>query len=1025
MRHLPPLAPRGDDVSTTPTPPVIDLGEIRRRLREDGSRDPWRSLEEVAGTDEFVRWLEAEYPRQAAGLQPGVERRDFLKLMSASLALAGVGGACTRQPEEHIVPYVKQPEGMILGVPAYYATAMPLDGFGVGLLAESHEGRPTKVEGNPAHPSSLGGTDAATQGSVLGLYDPDRSQVILSAGQIRTWNGFLAEMATVRQAQQQTGGAGFRILSGTVTSPTLAGQIEELLAAMPNARWHQWQPVTRDNAQRGAQAAFGTDVSTHYRLANAQVALFLDADVFGQGPARLRLSREWAQARRPAKGKAPMRTYAIESTLTTAGSVADHRLAVRAADVEALARALAGRLGVAARPIDTPVVKAHAAFLDTLAKDLAAHRGAAVVIPGDGQPPAVHALAHALNAALGAVGQTVVYTEPVEARPMNQLASLRALCADIDAGRVDCLVILGGNPVYTAPVDLDFATRLQKIPLRVHLSPYDDETSLLCQWHIPEAHYLESWSDVRADDGTVALIQPLIAPLYNGRTAHEVIGAFGDAPARSTYDAVKDHWKSVRGETDFETFWRQALHDGVVPHTAAPATAVGVGHWDTGALPAPAEGLELVFRNDPYVHDGAFSNNPWLRELPRPLTKLTWDNVALVAPATAEKLGLATENLVELSFEGRTITAPVWVQPGQAPDSIAIQLGFGRTRGGQVATGLGFNAYAVRTGDAIDFGAGLAVKKLKGKYVLACTQSHQRMEGRPLVRYASFDTWQRDPSFAQHAVHEPGPDMTMYPNYDYSRGNAWGMTIDLGSCTGCMACVAACVAENNIAVVGKEMVAWGREMHWLRIDRYFHGDLDQPEVLHQPVPCMHCENAPCEVVCPVNATVHSSEGLNDMVYNRCVGTRYCSNNCPYKVRRFNFFLFSDWTTESLKMGRNPDVTVRSRGVMEKCTYCVQRIEESRHAAIREDRAIRDGEIVTACQQACPSDAIVFGNINDPESRVAKLKADPRNYGILTDLNTRPRTTYLARVTNPNPALAPATDEGGGHGHGHAAPGAHS
>jgi MoCo/4Fe-4S cofactor protein with predicted Tat translocation signal len=1013
-------------VSTTPTPPAIDLGEIRRRLREDGSRDPWRSLEEVAGTDEFVRWLEAEYPRQAAGLQPGVERRDFLKLMSASLALAGVGGACTRQPEEHIVPYVTQPEGMVLGQPAFYATAMPLDGYGIGLLAESHEGRPTKVEGNPAHPSSLGGTDTPAQGSVLGLYDPDRSQVISMAGQIRTWNAFLAEMATVRQAQEQTGGAGFRILSPTVTSPTLAAQIKELLDALPNARWHQWQPVTRDNVQRGAQLAFGTDVATHYKLTNAKVILFLDADAFSHGPARLRLTREWAQARRPEKGKAPARTYSIESTLTTAGSVADHRIAVRAADVEPLARALATRLGVPARQIASPAIEAHAAFLDALAKDLAANRGAAVIIPGDGQPPAVHALAHALNAALGAVGQTVLYTEPIEAQPMDQLASLRALCADIDAGKVDCLVILGGNPVYTAPVDLDFATRLQKIPLRVHLSPYDDETSLLCQWHIPEAHYLESWSDVRGDDGTVALIQPLIAPLYSGRTAHEVIGAFGDKPSRSTYDAVKDYWRSVHGDAGFEAFWRQALHDGVVPNTAAPAKAVAVGNWDTGPLATPpAEGLEVVFRRDHNIHDGSFANNPWLQELPRPLTKLTWDNVALVAPATAEKLGLESENLVDLTFQGRTITVPVWVQPGQAADSISLQLGYGRARGGQVATNLGVDVYKIRTADALDFGAGLEVKKRKGKYLLACTQSHQRMEGRPLIRYASYETWEKDPGFAKHEAHDPPRDMTMYPNYDYTRGYQWGMAIDLGSCTGCNACVAACVAENNIAVVGKEMIAWGREMHWLRIDRYFHGDLDQPSVLHQPVPCMHCENAPCEVVCPVNATVHSSEGLNDMVYNRCVGTRYCSNNCPYKVRRFNFFLFSDWTTESLKMGRNPDVTVRSRGVMEKCTYCVQRIEEARNAAIRENRTIRDGEVVTACQQACASEAIVFGNILDPESRVSKLKADPRNYGILTDLNTRPRTTYLARVTNPNPALAPATDEGGGHGHGHATPGAHS
>jgi molybdopterin-containing oxidoreductase family iron-sulfur binding subunit len=580
-------------------------------------------------------------------------------------------------------------------------------------------------------------------------------------------------------------------------------------------------------------------------------------------------------------------------------------------------------------------------------------------------------------------------------------------------GKVDLLVILGGNPVFTAPADLRFADALAKVGLRVHSGLYDDETSVQCHWHVPEAHYLESWSDARAFDGTTSLVQPLIAPLYGGHTAHEVIAVLSDRPDRSSYDIVREYWQQERPGGDFEMFWRRALHDGLMSATAVPARRVALrAEWDAPSTPTADADLEVVFRPDPHIFDGRFANNGWLQELPKPITKLTWENAALISPAVAEELGLANGDVVKLEYHDHSLRAPVWVVPGQAPGSVTVHLGYGRRRGGSLADGVGFDAYRLRTADALHFASGLRLRPTGERRTLACTQDHHSMEGRPLVRTAALEEYLSHPDFAHEMEEQPARDLTLYPEHSYP-GYAWGMVIDLGACIGCNACTAACQSENNIPVVGKDQVARGREMHWIRVDRYFGGDLDAPEMFHQPVPCMHCENAPCEVVCPVNATVHSSEGLNDMVYNRCVGTRYCSNNCPYKVRRFNFYLYSDWSTETFKMARNPDVSVRSRGVMEKCTYCVQRIEYSRAKAIDESRTVRDGEIVTACQQVCPTEAIVFGDQNDPESRVAKLKADARNYALLGGLNTRPRTTYLAQVRNPNPELGSGAREGQG------------
>jgi len=998
----------------------LDLASIRARMGTTRGRQYWRSLEELAETEEFQELLHREFPTQASEWQDPVSRRHFLKLMAASLALAGLN-ACTSQPNETIVPYVRPPEEIVPGKPLFFATAMTLGRPALGLLVENHMGRPTKVEGNPDHPASLGATDAFAQASVLTLYDPDRSQTLTHLGDIRPWSVFLATLRNSLTEKRKTKGAGLRILTETVISPTLASQLQALLTELPSAKWHQYEPAGPHNTRAGALLAFGEYVSAQYRFDKAEVLLALDADPLTCEFGQVRYVHDFAEKRRVWAGRTEMnRLYVVESTPSSTGAIADHRLPLRAGEIEGFARAVAAGLGVGA-PGSAPVtagMERYAGWIAALVRDLQQHRGSSLILVGEQQPPIVHALGHAMNQALGNVGSTVIYTAPVEAHPVDEIASLRELVQDMDAGLVDTLVILGGNPVYTAPSDLQFGERLQKVTLRIHLGLYEDETSELCDWHIPEAHYLESWSDTRAYDGTASIVQPLIAPLYGGKTAHELLAAFTDKPERTSYEIVRDYWKRQNLPGDFEQVWRKALHDGLIAGTAFAPKSVPLKEpkdWESGAnRPGPAQSpLEIVFRPDPTIFDGRFANNGWLQELPKPLTKLTWDNVALISPATAERLGLGYEfgklggiayaDVVELHYQGRRVRAPVWILPGHADDSVTVHLGYGRTRAGRVGTGLGFNAYALRTSDTLWFGSGLEVRKTGERYVLATTQPHHHIEGRDLIRSGTLAHYREHPDFVNEKEHGSEPNLSLYPEHRYE-GYAWGMAIDLNVCIGCSACVVACQAENNIPIVGKDQVARSREMHWLRIDSYYKGDLDNPETYYQPVPCMHCEKAPCEVVCPVAATTHSSEGLNDMVYNRCVGTRYCSNNCPYKVRRFNFLQFADWETPSLKLLRNPDVTVRSRGVMEKCTYCVQRINYARIEAEKENRLIRDGEVKTACQAACPTQAIVFGNINDPNAHVSKMKVTSLNYGLLEDLNTQPRTTYLAALRNPNPEI---------------------
>jgi molybdopterin-containing oxidoreductase family iron-sulfur binding subunit len=1013
----------GGGEGINPRPSTLNLASIRTRLGAARGRQYWRSLEELAETEAFQEFLHREFPRQASEWLDPVGRRQFLRLMGAALALAGLS-ACTPAPAEKIMPYVRAPEDIVPGKPLYFATAMSLGGFATGLLVESHMGRPTKVEGNPDHPASLGATDAFAQASVLTLYDPDRSQAVTYLGRIRPWSAFLQELLARLDDQRVRQGAGLRILTETVTSPTLADQLRAILTQFPAAKWHQYEPVGQDNSRAGSLLAFGEDVFARYRFDNADVIFSLDADFLSMFPGNLRYAREFAVRRRVTTERPEMnRLYTVESSPSLTGAMADHRLPLRASAIEALARTVAAKLGLQVEPGGVLPENVPSPWIDAVVADLQRHRGSSLILVGEGQPPVVHALGHAMNQELGNVGNTVIYTAPIVAQSVDQTASLRELVEDLDTGRVEILVTLSGNPVFTAPANLRFGERLAKAGLRIHLGLHYDETAALCHWHIPEAHYLEAWSDTRAYDGTVSMVQPLIMPLYNGKSAHELLAAFSNQPDRSGYAIVRDYWRRQNPAPDFEQRWERALHDGLIAGTALPPKSVSLraaGEWGgvQGApqpsAPGPQPPLEIVFQPDPSIFDGRFANNGWLQELPKPLTKLTWDNAALLSPATAQRLGLAYKigkrggeafaDVVELQYRGRAVRAPIWIVPGHADDCVTVCLGHGRTRAGKVGTGTGFNAYSIRTSDAPWFGTGLEIRKTGERYALACTQLHHTMQGRDLVRAATLEEYRQHPDIAHEAGHEPTETPSLYPPVEY-KGYAWGMAIDVNTCVGCNACVVACQAENNIPIVGKTEVMRGREMHWLRVDSYYRGDVGNPETYFQPVPCMHCEHAPCELVCPVAATVHSAEGLNDMVYNRCVGTRYCSNNCPYKVRRFNFLQYSDWNTPSLKLLRNPDVTVRSRGVMEKCTYCVQRINAARIEAEKAGRRIRDGEVVTACQAACPTEAIVFGDINDANSRVAKLKAESRNYGLLAELNTRPRTTYLAALRNPNPDIA--------------------
>jgi MoCo/4Fe-4S cofactor protein with predicted Tat translocation signal len=1043
--------PPPDSAATGPAP--LDLSTLRARLKSGRGQQYWRSLEEIAETPEFRQLLEREFPAGASEWWDGLSRRNFLKMAAATMALAGLN-ACTKQPTQEIYPYVKQPVELVLGEPLYYASSMLLGGFATGILAKSREGHPIKVDGSPEHPASLGASSVWMQASILDLYDPDRSSSVTHQGEISTWTLFLDDLNKLIQEQEAAKGAGLRFLTGTVTSPTLAAQLHDLLQRFPKAKWHQYDPITRDHVRQGSQLAFGKFVEAHYRFDKAAIILSLESDFLYTHPQRLVYTRQFIDGRRVSTGRRQMsRLYLVESTPSVTGTMADHRLPLESAAVADLARLVARQFEAPVQVPKRPFSADQVQWVTTLAADLRQHHGDSIVVAGESQPPVVHAIAHWLNEALGNVGRTLAYSETAEANPVDQLKSFRELVDDVKAGTVQTLFILGGNPAYTAPADFEFAEELAKVPRSIHLGLDLDETAALCTWHIPQAHYLESWGDARSFDGTVSLIQPLIAPLYGGKSAYEILGAFTQQqPVREDYEIVRDFWRKQNLWQDFEKGWREVIQSGFMTGTqtalvpvrakdrfdpepdlvasapagqaaqpAPPASSVRIQtlvrpppRADIPSLseplpsnPVQIEGVEICFRPDPSVWDGRFGNNGWLQECPKPANKLTWDNAVLISPHLAEQAGLATNDVVEISLGNRRLRGPVWVMPGQAEHSITLHLGYGRSRVGRVGEGTGFNAYLLRTSPELWTAASGGVLSTGQKHVLVATQTHFSLQSpdRQVYRAANLDEFRANPNLVKESIEQPENEETLYNQDEYPyRGYKWGMSIDLTACIGCNACVIACEVENNIPVVGKDQVHKAREMHWLRIDTYYRGDLDNPEFNHSPVPCMHCEHAPCELVCPVEAAVHDSEGLNLQIYQRCVGTRFCSNNCPYKVRRFNFLRYTDYHTPNFKPMYNPEVTVRWRGVMEKCTYCVQRIAAARITAEKENRRIRDGEVRTACQQACPAEAIIFGDLNTPDSRVSQLKSQPLDYAMLGELNVRPRTTYLAKIDNRNPAM---------------------
>ena len=1059
----------------------------------------WRSFDEWTQSDAFLEKCQREQPQLVSFLSQGMNRRKFLQLMGASIALSGISGCMTGPPQEQILPYVRQPEEITQGVPLDYATAMSFGGYGCGLIVKSHMGRPTKIEGNPdvsAVPSEqpdgvkYGPSDVFSQASLLGMYDPDRSQTVKHISEISTWENFTNALAQkLREHAEEVAAARrdnqpepiFAILTETFTSPTLAQQLRTILNERPdrnrfNIRWYLHDALDQVNARKGVEAALGAGAEVHYDLTNADFILSLEADFLVNGPGQLSYTRQFTDRRRGRSetDRANMnRLYVVESTPTLTGTKADHRLALRPSEIESFLKVLATRLQVSGVESTELPESIPTAWMDALVEDLGAesHRGKSAILVGEGQPPYVHALALKINDTLGNIRNentprdrgTVIVTEPIAYRghdlpEAKRPGSLRDLTRHIEIGmspsareegedangQVKMLLMLGGNPAYTAPKDLLFSDKMQEVPWRTDLSLYEDETSARCHWHIPESHYLESWGDVRTFDGTVLLTQPLIAPLYNGKAVSEVLALLTGHEERSSHEILRAYWRClydgnhawrdavrrqwsrarVNAPSSFDDFWQTCLHNGMIRNTRANSRTVSVqDNWQNAPVNhvAGESGLQVIFRPDPTVYDGRFANNGWLQELPKPLSKVTWENVAWISPATAVSLGLAAQNnpqqangkLVSLTYSERRLEVPVWVMPGQADNTVTLFLGYGRTRAGQVGSNIGYNAYDVRKSDRLWYDGGLTVSDSGQTQPIASTQHHFLMENRHLIRESAARNEDYDHLVEEMHAHQHEL-LTLYPPAENQTERQWGMAIDLTSCTGCNACMIACQSENNIPVVGKEEVSNGREMHWIRMDTYYTGEPYQShdvQAYHQPVPCMQCENAPCELVCPVEATVHSDDGLNDMVYNRCVGTRYCSNNCPYKVRRFNFLQYADFDTESLRLMYNPDVTVRSRGVMEKCTYCVQRIRTSEIAATRDGRQLVDGDIQTACQSACPAGAIVFGDVNqgkinedDPKSKVVERKEEPTNYTLLTELGARPRTSYLAALKNPNPRL---------------------
>ena len=980
----------------------------------------WRSLDQLAETPEFKALVEKEFPEGASELSNPVSRRKFMSLMGASMALAGLTSC--RRPVEKIIPYVIKPEEIIPGKPQYYATNMPFGTESFGLLVESHEGRPTKIEGNQQHPASGGSSNVFMQAEMLNLYDPDRSQVVLKGDRNSSWNNYRAAWKQEAEKYADNGGAGLAVLTESFTSPSMMRLAKAFAKKYPQALWVAYDSISDENIYSGLNGATGVMARPNYNFKAATVVLALDSDFLQMDSNDIPHARDFASRRKVRSENDSMnRLYVVEGTYTITGGMADHRLRVQNGQIGMFAAALAHELAAQGLEITAPRVNAdfNKEWIAALAADLIANKGQSLVLGGRRQPAEVHTLIALINEVLNNSNKTVSYSS----NPDMQVSNLKAfseLGNAMLAGAVKSLVILGGNPVYQAPADVDFAAGLNKVDFSVHLSSHVDETSKTTTWHIPKAHFLESWGDVSGYGGA-GIIQPLIEPLFDGKSDIDVLADLLSDEEVWAYGVVQETWKQILSKNNFDKAWRRVLHDGFTPikrelpaslNKARTQGVVSMSRYYASA--AAIDDMEVLFTASFSTYDGRYANNGWMQELPDPVTKVTWDNVVLVSANTAEVLGVKNQDRLKISHQGHNVTLPVWVQPGMADNTLALELGFGREIG-RVSNGVGSNVGVLRKAAGMSIATGFAAEKALGSHTLACVQDFHGFDEEKLaadaiqkrlpsiVRESTLADYQKDPEFAM-AFAEKEELKSMWKEHEYTEGNQWGMSIDLTSCTGCSACTIACQSENNIPVIGKDEVSHGRDMSWIRLDRYYSGAVEDPEMVFQPVACQHCEMAPCEQVCPVAATTHSEEGLNQMAYNRCIGTRYCSNNCPYKVRRFNFFNYAKDAPEIVQMAMNPDVTIRFRGVMEKCTFCVQRIDVAKIDAKNERRDLEDGDIVTACQQACPTDAIVFGNINDPNSEVSKLKAQNRDYSLLGELNLQPRTTYGAKLRNPNPAI---------------------
>ncbi len=948
----------------------------------------WRSLEQLAQDATFLERAAQEFPALAQALAEPRDRRTAIKLMSAAFAMSGLGACDLGAPGGHLIPAVRQPPDIIPALPNFYSTASLVNGFAAGVVVKHNMGRPIKVEGNPNHPASLGATDVFAQAQLMEFYDPSRSWAISAQGFPSSMKGLEAAMSEQRGKLAQSHGAGFVILTGVVTSPTLGAQIDALLQKYPQARWLQWEPVSRANVIKGAALAYGAPVDAVPNLNNADVILAIDSDLLSSAPGHLRFAHDFAARRNPTRTQKMSRVYALESAPSLIGAAADHRFVAGPRGLGQIVAALGEAVLQNAHPSFAP------AWLDAVVADLKGNQGRALIHVGPDQAPETHALAHAMNEALGARGSTLELIEPVAHKGGEDPAALANLVADMRAGKINSLLMIDVNPAYATPLAAEFTQALKAVEFSLTLAQTPNETSDASIWAVPMRHAWETWSDARAYDGTATIMQPQALPLYDAIDAHGVLELFASEERVSTLDIVQGHWKQRLGQ-DFDKGWREALSSGVVAGSGA-AKAQATLRGDVAGLTPPAptsDALTVLFRPDPHIWDGRYANNPWLQELPRPFTKLTWDNPLLISQKQARRLDLQNGDMARLAVGGASVTAPVWILPGVAEDCALAHLGFGRKTIGDVGAGAGFDFYPL-----MGQKGAVSLQKASGRMELASTEHHNMMFGEEgdYARHATLAEFNENQRFASAPEHNPH----LY-RWKPEGPAAWAMSIDLNACIGCNACVVACQAENNIPVVGKDQVLREREMHWLRIDRYYEGGAESPETFFQPVLCMHCEQAPCETVCPVGATVHDSEGLNVMVYNRCIGTRFCSNNCPYKVRRFNYYAFAQ-EEERPAQARNPDVTVRARGVMEKCTFCLQRIAEARIVADRENRPA--GEVVTACQAACPSKAITFGNLASPDSEVAKRKQSPLDYALLADQNTHPRVTYEARVRNVNAAI---------------------